>query len=574
MLPGGKLQALHALIDGASPEELIWINGYLNGLLQKEVPTKELIATPSANGASAAGVRTHVLYGTETGNARKLALTLSTRLREAGVSAPATGLDQFRITELDKPLRIFIITSTQGEGEPPANARKFMEQILARTAGFPSLEYAVLGLGDSSYPLFNKTAEDIDERLSANAGHRLLPLVRCDVDFEAAAETWFGQVLGLVGAPAKAKQTEGPELAKNAVGKFHAKKQYKGRILSHINLNDRGSAKSTWHIEIGTEEPVAYEPGDALAVVPRNRKETVDRIVSIVGIDPDLEAATPKFKGTVRDLLTERLAICHLLSGVVKKYATITGQEIPDLRFDLVDLLRIYPVKGKEEFLEVLNVLSPIAPRLYSISSSPKVNDTEVHLTVSRHRFQKEGEELYGLCSSFLGDLETGTELIFHIHHNRAFKLPDGGRDIIMIGPGTGIAPFRSFLQERDVTGATGRNWFFFGEQHFQTDFLYQSEIQQYHATGLLQKVSLAFSRDQAEKIYVQHRLEEESREFFTWIQGGAAVYVSGTRHPMSDDVEKTLLDVIAREGGLSEEGAVAYLHQMKEEGRYQKDVY
>jgi sulfite reductase (NADPH) flavoprotein alpha-component len=574
MLAGGKMQALQALLDGSSPEELIWINGYLNGLVRKGAPSNGHATAPTPTGVSLPSARTWVLYGTETGNARKLALALSTRLREAGLSAPATGMDQFRFTDLEKPLRIFVITSTQGEGEPPANAKKFFDQLQLRAHAFPSLEYAVLGLGDSSYPLFNKTADDLDALLAERSGKRLLPLVRCDVDYEPTAEGWFKNILGLNGKPVPVTLAHVSEAAKNGDLKPHAKKTYGGRIRSHVNLNDTGSEKSTWHIEISTEEPVAYEAGDALAIVPQNHPQVVDLILSLAGADPAAELATAKFTGTLRSLLTEKLAICHLLHGVVKKYAAIAGQEIPDVRFDLVDLLRIYPLKSADEFNEVVKMLSPIAPRLYSISSSPRVNDFEVHLTVSRHRFQKEGKDLFGLCSSFLGDLENGTQVNFHIHHNRAFKLPDTDRDIIMIGPGTGIAPFRSFLQERDATGARGRNWFFFGEQRFRTDFLYQSEIQQYHATGLLQKVSLAFSRDQQEKVYVQHRIEEEAREFFSWLQGGALLYISGTKHPMSDDVEHAILRVIAKEGGMGEEEARQYLHRLKEEGRYQKDVY
>lgn len=568
MLAGGKLQALQALIDGSSTEELIWINGYLNGLLQQGVPA-------NSNGGAVAqqvAVKTFVLYGTETGNSKKLALQLSTRLRGAGISAPATGLDQFKLSELEKPCRLLVVVSTQGEGEPPANAKKFFEQLTAKRETYRALDYAILGLGDSSYPLFNKTAEDLDVLLRDRNGRPLLPLVRCDVDFEDPANAWFDQVLNAVGE--QKTSSPAPITPKGNDRKSNTKKSYIGRVQAHVRLNDHGSAKSTWHIEIVTDEPVAYEAGDALALVPKNREAVVDRILVLAGADPETVVETAKHKGTLKELLTERLSVCHLLASVMKKYASIAGHEIPDVRMDLVDLLRIYPLKDPAQFPEVVKALTSIAPRLYSISSSPKQNDQEVHLTVSHHRFLKEGEELHGLCSSFLGEMETGSTVHFHIHHNRAFKLPEPDRDIIMIGPGTGIAPFRSFLQERDAIGAKGRNWFFFGEQHFRTDFLYQAEIQQYHATGLLQEVSVAFSRDQQERIYVQHRMQERGAELWNWLSGGAALYISGTKDPMSHDVERALLGIISEHGGMDAEAAQAWLGKLKDEGRYQKDVY
>jgi sulfite reductase (NADPH) flavoprotein alpha-component len=241
---------------------------------------------------------------------------------------------------------------------------------------------------------------------------------------------------------------------------------------------------------------------------------------------------------------------------------------------DLIDLIRIYPPAKPALFLELVPLLSGIAPRLYSISSSPRVHPNEVHLTVSKHRFNANGDERYGLCSTFLGDLPMGTSLQFYIHRNRAFKLPELGKDMIMIGPGTGVAPFRSFLADRDASGASGRNWFFFGEQHFLSDFLYQAEMQQYLQTGVLHKISLAFSRDQEEKIYVQHRMLEEAKELYTWLANGASVYISGTKDPMSKDVEKALLQIISTQGSKTEEEALACLEELKASGRYQKDVY
>jgi sulfite reductase (NADPH) flavoprotein alpha-component len=356
--------------------------------------------------------------------------------------------------------------------------------------------------------------------------------------------------------------------------KSAGKKYYDGTVIANINLNDRGSNKQTFHIEITPGEEVAYEPGDALAIIPENKKWAVEKIIELTGINREEEIVTAKKTASVEELLTKNLNICYLLSSAVKKYALITKQEIPDTRMDLLDLLRIYPLKDSAQFAEVLKILSPIAPRLYSISSSPRAHEGEIHLTVSKHIFEANNEERAGLCSEFLGELPVGTVVTFYIHKNRAFKLPGENKDIIMIGPGTGVAPFRSFLSERDAIGATGKNWFFFGEQHFITDFLYQAEFQSYVQTGVLTKIDLAFSRDQPEKIYVQHRMLEKAKELYDWIENGAYIYISGTKEPMSKDVENTLIQIIGEQGNKSKEEAIKYLGQLKEENRYEKDVY
>jgi sulfite reductase (NADPH) flavoprotein alpha-component len=320
---------------------------------------------------------------------------------------------------------------------------------------------------------------------------------------------------------------------------------------------------------------IAYEPGDTIGIVPNNRNDVVERIISLTGITADKVIVTAKAEGTVKELLLHNLNICYLLTSTIKKYATITQQEIPDTRMDLVDLLRIYPVKDADQFEDVVKILMPIAPRLYSVSSSPAAHgENEIHITVAKNGFLSQDEQRYGLCSEFLGDLPVNSAVTFYVHKDKNFKLPAADKDVIMIGPGTGVAPFRSFLAERDATGANGRNWFFFGEQHFTTDFLYQTEMQNYVETGVLTNIDLAFSRDQQEKVYVQHRIKEKAGEFFQWIDGGASVFISGTKDPMSKDVEHTLLQVIQEHGKKTSEEAHQYLEQLKKEGRYEKDVY
>jgi len=577
MLTGHKLKALQELIAASSKEEIAWINGYLTGLVGNGHSNGNGHAAATANGNGQSVTTTvkkvTLAFGTETGNAKKLATNLAAVAKKKGINARLIGLDQYKITDLPKEDYFFVVISTQGEGEPPLPAKKFYDYIHENQLSLPELKYSVLALGDTSYPLYCKTGEDVDARFNGFGAKRVVELQKCDVDYEADAQQWFEKVLQYLDTATSLAPTIVPTAApieKKAAGK----KYYKGLVNTNINLNDRGSNKQTFHIEISSDEKVEYEPGDALAIIPENKKWVVEKILQLTGIDRELEIQTAKKTASVEQLLTKHLNICYLLSSAVKKYASITQQEIPDTRMDLVDLLRIYPVKNAEQFADVVKMLPAIAPRLYSISSSPNAHDGEVHLTVGKHSFQAKNEERFGLCSEFLGELPVGTAITFYIHKNRSFKLPAADKDIIMIGPGTGVAPFRSFLAERDSTGASGKNWFFFGEQHFTTDFLYQTELQNFVATGVLTNIDLAFSRDQADKIYVQHRMLQKAKELYSWIDNGAYIYISGTKDPMSKDVENALLLIIEEQGNKSKEDAVKYLEKMKDENRYEKDVY
>lgn len=567
-----RLKKLHEFFEGYSKEELIWVNGYLSGL----VSNGKLNGGAETNGQDHKAVSTKKItlaFGTETGNSKKLATQLATVGKKHGINVKLTDLSQYRITDLPKEEFFFVVISTQGEGEPPIPAKKFYDYIHENELKLPNLKYSVLALGDTSYPMFCKTGEDVDARFKTFGAKEVVPLQKCDVDYEEDAQAWFNKVVQVVENQTAVPVT--PTEVAPAVKKATGKKYYHGTILTNINLNDRGSRKATYHIEIGADEPIAYEPGDTIGIVPNNRTDVVDRILSLTGIEADRVIVTAKSEGTVKDLLLHNLNICYLLSSTIKKYATLTQQEIPDTRMDLVDLLRIYPVKDAEQFEDVVKILMPIAPRLYSVASSPAAHgENEIHITVAKNAFLSEDEQRFGLCSEFLGDLPVGSALTFYVHKDKNFKLPAADKDVIMIGPGTGVAPFRSFLAERDATGANGRNWFFFGEQHFTTDFLYQTEIQNYVETGVLTNIDLAFSRDQQEKIYVQHRIKEKAGEFFQWIDGGASVYISGTKDPMSKDVEQTLLQVIQEYGKKTSEEAHQYLEQLKKEGRYEKDVY
>ncbi len=320
-------------------------------------------------------------------------------------------------------------------------------------------------------------------------------------------------------------------------------------------------------------EGVNYEPGDSLGVVPHNPVEVVDSILSIVGINRNKKFHYRNEEFSVHDLLRKKLNITYLPERVVTKYASLVQQEIPSIRMDLLNLVKIYPVKDEAQFEEVVDILDPITPRLYSIASSLAAHENEVHLTVVKNCFTVNNEVLQGLCSHYLANLSADSSFDFYIHKNSEFRLPAADKDIIMIGPGTGIAPFRAFIEERNASGASGRNWLFYGDQHFESDFLYQTEIQNYLQLGALTRVDVAFSRDQAEKIYVQHKILKQGDGFFSWLESGAHVYVCGAKS-MGDDVEQALIQVVEQLGNKSAEQAQSYINLLKEEGRYQKDVY
>lgn len=565
MLAERKFDTLRQLIAGSSRDELIWINGYLSGLVQQHAEP-----APAANPATTN--RITFLFGTETGNSKKLATGFAAAARQKGIPVKLAGLDHYSPAHLEKEAVLLLVVSTQGDGEPPLAAKSFYDFVMHAELPLPKLRYAVLALGDSTYPQFCKTGTDLDTRLEALGASRIQPVLCCDVDYEADAQQWFAGVLS-----AAVTGTEKPvgEPAIPATPKTKKARTYhKGIISRNINLNDMGSGKQTFHIEIIPETPVGYQPGDALAIIPENKLSVVEKIIALLGATGTELIQTSRKTTSLKELLHTQVNICYLMGSTIKKYASLTHQHIPDTRMDLIDLLRIYPLENKAQLPELMNLLTPIAPRLYSLSSAPAAHDNEIHLTVSKRSFLARDEERFGLCSEFLGDLPIGSTVHFYIHPNRAFKLPAPEKDIIMIGPGTGIAPFRSFLAERNATGATGRNWLFFGEQHFVTDFLYQREIQQFVATGVINRIDLAFSRDQPQKIYVQHHMQTHASEVYQWIANGASVYISGTREPMGREVEACLVEILKTEGKLDAGGATSLLKKLQDEGRYAKDVY
>lgn len=590
MLSEPKLKLLLELIRSSNKDELIWMNGYIAGALANAQPSQSSAglqqesavsqAAPALQAAPAVQKIT-IAYGTESGNSKKLATDFAMKAKKSGISAKVVSLDQYRMNDLSKEEYFFTVISTQGEGDPPLTAKKFYDHIHLNGFKLDKLKYGVLALGDTSYPLFCKAGEDVDIQLQKLGGERIVDIVKCDTDYQSDADSWFAQVLqklqsnetSAASAPAAVvvAPTNGAVIA--APAKKSGKKIYTGTVLTNINLNDRGSKKETHHIEISAEE-LDYQPGDSIGVVAENPLAVVKGIITLTGVDGDKIISFRNESHTIHDLLKKKLNITSLPERVVRNYSRIVNQEIPDTKISLYDLLKIYPVKNAAQFEEVIEVLEPVTPRLYSISSSPNAHSGEVHVTVARDTFMVNDERRCGLCSDYLLQMPENNSFEFYVHKNHQFRLPEADKDVIMIGPGTGIAPFRAFLWERDAAAATGRNWLFFGEQHFQSDFLYQVEIQNWAQTGVLSKVSTAFSRDQQYKIYVQHRILEHAPDLWKWIEGGAYIYICGAKEPMSKDVDYAMLQVIERFGSKTALQAIEYLEQLVADGRYLKDVY
>ena len=566
MLTDVKLKVLEELIKNSNNEELIWMNGYLNGIVKNKVVEIEHSTAPLAGAAK----KITIVYGTETGNSKRLATEFAAKAKQNHVHAKVVGMDQYRLTDLPKEEYLLAVISTHGEGEPPEAAKKFYDHIHNNGFKLDKLQYSVLALGDTAYPLFCKTGEDIDLQFNKLGGSRIAPLQKCDVEYDDEANSWINTVLKNITAKQSETVTAAPLVA--PVAKT-GKQAYSGKVLTNINLNDRGSNKETYHIEIEAEG-LEYQCGDSIGIIAENDSQIVTDIIATVNVDGNKSLEFKKEKFTIYELLKRKINIIHLTERLVLLYAVATGNTIPTGRYDLLDLLKKYPVKNAAQFEEILVTLNATSPRLYTIASSPVAHKGEVHIVVVKDTYSVKDKKRFGLCSDYLSKLKVNGKQQFFVQPNKRFRLPAENKDIIMVGPGTGIAAFRSFLAERDATGATGKNWLFFGEQYFASDFLYQTEIQNWFETGVLNKISLAFSRDQEEKIYVQHKMLKQATELYQWLEGGASFFVCGKKHPMSIDVENTLLQIIQQQGNKTAEEAKKYLEHLEEKGRYEKDVY
>lgn len=571
----------------------LWLNGYLAGLFSHAAAS----AGAAPDGAAAMilpppRVPLAILYGTQTGSAASLAKKLAAAAKKRGFDPVVADMAKHETVDLASQPNLLIITSTYGDGEMPDNAAgfwQFLNQPAAPALG--SVRYSVLGLGDSSYAKFCQAARDFDARLAGLGASRLHPRVDCDVDYDQPFAAWMENVLASLAPAASGTAADNgvstfeiiagvdggavlelPEAAPPAGTKQNP---FPARLVANHLLSQPGSAKEVRHLALDLKgSGIGYEAGDALGVMPVNCPVLVEEILQVLGATGD----EPVSGG--RSLHETLLRQCDLARPAAALLARTPlesrhGAELPAWLQgrDVLDVLReCSPLPAPEEFPALLRKLQP---RLYSISSSPAAHAGEVHLTVGIVRYQTHGRSRKGVCSTFLADRAEAAEVPVFIHRSPGFRLPaDGSRPVIMVGPGTGIAPFRGFLHERAASGATGPNWLFFGDQQAATDFYYQEELESLRQSGVLTRLDTAFSRDQETKIYVQHRMLEHAAELHAWLEKGAHFYVCGDASRMAKDVDRALHTIYETSGGLSPEAATAAVQNLKSEGRYQRDVY
>ncbi|WP_316978232.1 assimilatory sulfite reductase (NADPH) flavoprotein subunit [Shumkonia mesophila] len=577
-----QIDLLNRVMADTDAEQRVWLSGFLAGYQAAGRPVETAAPTTVARQPLT------ILFATESGNAEELAADAKKAAARQGFAATVADMADATPADIAKTRNLLVIASTWGEGSPPERATGFYNALMAEDAPrFEGVRFAVLALGDSAYVNFCETGKRIDARLAELGGERMAERIDCDLDFEAPAAAWIGKALNRLGEPNEAAQAGSGgdviQLDTRRPAAYSRSHPFEAEVADIVDLNSSRSDKETLHVELSLAgSGLAYEPGDSLGIVPVNDPAMVEAVLKAARIDGG--AAVEGVP--VGQLLAERYDITTLTRPVIEAYGRLTEDAklqalaegadlLPYLEGrQIVDLLEDFPHGLTAE--QLVGVLRTLPPRLYSIASSLKAAPDEAHLLISAVRYESHGRARRGVVSTFVADrVAKGDRLKVYVKPNRHFRLPaDTGRDVIMIGPGTGVAPFRAFLQERQATGAKGRNWLFFGDRRYVHDFLYQLDWQDFVKEGVLDRIDVAFSRDAAEKVYVQHRLWERRGDVFSWLEGGAHLYVCGDEKHMAKDVHATLKAIVADVGGRSEADAEAYLAGLAKAGRYQRDVY
>ena len=582
-LPPEQEQLAKQLATGLNADQANWLSGFFAG-----IGFASGGATSATSSVSAAKQTLTILYGSESGNAEQLSGMIQKRAEKEGFKAKIQNMADVKAADLAKVENLLVVVSTWGEGDPPDGATAYYEEFMSDAMpSLPNLKFSVCALGDTSYEHFCKIGKDFDERLSKLGGKRIFDRTDCDVDYQEPFDAWLA---GAVNAFPKASgsaavASTGGTPATSVV--YDKKNPYESEVLDKFVLNGTGTSKETLHVELSLEgSGLTYEPGDSLGIYPENRASDIEAVLAATGLQANAKLGDKTLADALRtdfDITTLSPAIAMKYNGIVedeKLQAAIAADKKVEFKEwiygrQLVDLLVEYPYQKwtAESFTGILRKLNP---RLYSIASSLKKHDDQVHLTIAAVRYNTHGRDRVGVCSCYVADdVQIGDKVRVFFHSNKNFRLPENDdAPVIMVGPGTGIAPFRAFIEERAGREAKGKNWLFFGDQHFSYDFLYQLEWLDYLEDGILSDLSLAFSRDQKEKIYVQHRLLEHGAEIWKWLEDGANFYVCGDASRMAKDVHQALMDIAAEHGGKSPEEAKAYVDALRKEKRYQRDVY
>ena len=571
-----------------TPAQLQWVSGYAAGLAATERPAN----APLPQAERQPEEQLSILFGSQTGNGEQIAGRLADQARAQGFAVRAVSLAEFKPAALKRETLVTFIVSTHGEGDPPDDAEIFYDYLMSDKAQpLPHLRYSVLALGDSSYINFCQTGREFDARLAELGAERFAPAAECDLDYAETAGSWAGLVLDKLPGLLDGNSRAGPSTPRAvAAGPVHSKDHpFVADVLVNQKITGAGSTKDVRHIELSLEgSGLSYEPGDALAVLASNPPALVDEFLDVLSLDPEDRVSVGDGEMPLLEALTHHCEITVLNIPFLRQWATqsmhaellalVDGDNATQVRHfadshQVVDVVRRYPAAiGSNAFVSMLRALGP---RSYSIASGPAANPDEVHLTVAAVRYEAFGRPHWGAASTMLADrIDAGGKVSVFIEQNKRFRLPDDDVPIIMIGAGTGVAPFRAFVEERADRGATGTSWLFFGDRSFSDDFLYQLEWQRHLKRGNLARLDVAFSRDQAEKVYVQDRMRAQGAEFFRWIEGGAVIYVCGDATHMAGDVDEALIDILEMHGGLDRVAAAARLKTMRRDRRYQRDVY
>lgn len=603
---GFDTKSLQQMTESLDDKQLLWLSGYLYGLsaAKSQIGTatpQTFTATPSViqlqnNNLVTEKQKVTILYGTQSGNAKKAAQKTAESLKTKGLDIQTLDMSEYKPTKLKDEKILLVVVSTYGEGEPPAAAEDLHRFVFgSRAPKLPDLQFSVLALGDTSYTLFCQTGKDFDQQLEKLGAKRLANRVDCDVDWHDAADTWIENIISNLPKPAQATAQNGAAHLKTTSSvaqkpQYDRKNPFEAEILEKIQLNGRGSTRETWHVEFLLEgSGLTYQAGDVLHILPNNSERLVSEVLKVSKIDPSVTIELDGEKLPFGTALLQKFELSVLTRDVLQRYYDFSKNEklkniLADAKAlqqfiygrDVVDMLSAFPTEGGVTAEILTKILRKLPSRAYSIASSLAAHPDEVHLTVGAVRYEAFGRKKQGVASTFLADrVHVGEKVKVFIEENEFFKLPkDASTPIIMVGAGTGIAPFRAFVEERTEQGADGKSWLFFGNPHFKTDFLYQTEWQQYLKNGNLSRLDVAFSRDQKEKIYVQHKLLKHSKQVFEWLQNGAHFYVCGDKNKMAGDVENALIQIVAQEGGLSHEKALEHIKALKKQRRYLEDVY
>jgi sulfite reductase (NADPH) flavoprotein alpha-component len=583
---------LNEALSGLDSGQLQWLCGYITGVSQSTpAGAADNTAVPVVT-AAAETPKLQILYGSHTGNSETLANNLAKLAIAQGIEVEVSDMASFKIRDLKKITNLAVLVSTHGIGEPPVQAEDFYNFLHSKKApDLSHIRFSVLALGDSSYVDFCQTGKAFDAALEKLGAQRISPRVDCDVDFEDLAEAWqntFLKQIAQASGATPAAEVKSNDTVQAGQTSFSRKNPFEATILEKINLNGKGSSKETIHLELSLEgSGLQYDPGDALGVYGTNSPSLIEGVLEAANLSGDEVVQGHNGEKTLAEALTYDYELSPLSSVTLTKYAELTGSTrlkgiLADndkvLEYlhgrDMLDLLKEVPYKLKAS--DLLSVLRKNMPRMYSIASAQAAVEDEVHLLVSVVRYQAYGRNKEGLCSATLADrFKVDDKVKVFVDKNTRFKLPkDADTPVIMVGPGTGVAPFRAFMQHREVEEHTGKSWLFFGDRNFTTDFFYQTEWQQYLKDGVLTKADVAFSRDQEQKHYVQHRMLENGKELFNWLENGAHFYICGEAKRMAKDVHNTLKQIIEQHGGVTPEKADEYIKQLQVANRYQTDIY